>query len=192
MEIYLIRHTALAIEKNICYGQSDVDVADCFEVEATRIRSMLPDTIEVVYASPMKRCKKLAAFLFPKHEIEYLDDLKEINCGKWELKNWNDINQDELNAWMKDFVNRCFPDGENLIDLSHRALNAFSKINQSANSSVAIVTHAGVIRSILSFITQTPLCDCFKNFKLEFGDIIQIKKRSDESFVITPLMHALR
>ncbi|TAH03053.1 MAG: hypothetical protein EAZ16_08610 [Sphingobacteriales bacterium] len=32
-----------------------------------------------------------------------------------------------------------------------------------------IVTHGGVIRSILSFITNTQLADSFKVFKLHYG-----------------------
>ena len=33
MEIYLIRHTTPKIEKGICYGQADLNVADSFEEE---------------------------------------------------------------------------------------------------------------------------------------------------------------
>lgn len=180
MEIYLIRHTTPVIEKNICYGQSDIDVADCFQTEACRIKSLLPNTIKAVYASPLKRCKILAEFLFPQHQIEYLNDLREINCGKWELRNWDDIEQDQLNMWMKDFVNTCFPGGENFIDLYNRVIKAFNTISHQGNSPLAIVSHAGVIRSILSHITQTPLTDCFRNFKLQFGDIVQLKKSDDQ------------
>lgn len=34
MKIYLIRHTTPHIEKGICYGQTDLDVAETFNNEA--------------------------------------------------------------------------------------------------------------------------------------------------------------
>ena len=33
MEIYLVRHTTPAIEKGVCYGQTDLNVAETFEEE---------------------------------------------------------------------------------------------------------------------------------------------------------------
>jgi len=33
MEIYLIRHTTPDVAKGICYGQTDLDVANTFEEE---------------------------------------------------------------------------------------------------------------------------------------------------------------
>jgi alpha-ribazole phosphatase len=41
-------------------------------------------------------------------------------------------------------------------------------------SDVAIVTHGGVIRSILTGITLTPLADSFKVFSLNYGCVVRI------------------
>ena len=42
MEIYLIRHTSVSVEAGICYGQSDVPVAESFAAEAAQVRAKLP------------------------------------------------------------------------------------------------------------------------------------------------------
>jgi len=41
-EIYLIRHTTPKVEKGICYGQTDLNLADTFEQEKERILKIIP------------------------------------------------------------------------------------------------------------------------------------------------------
>jgi alpha-ribazole phosphatase len=43
MEIYLVRHTETVCEKGICYGQSDVALAEPFELIFENIISQLPN-----------------------------------------------------------------------------------------------------------------------------------------------------
>lgn len=176
MEIYLIRHTTPDIEKNICYGQSDIGVHSSFFEEAKKIKERLPDNIQKIYSSPLIRCKKLAEYLFPAQQIEYLNELAEINCGDWELKNWNEIDPLKLNEWMADFVNVPYPGGESFIQFNKRVIDLFSRICVTFPS-IVLITHAGVIRSILSFITKTPLSMAFSQFKPGYGSMIAIKKR---------------
>jgi alpha-ribazole phosphatase len=175
MEIYLIRHTATAIGKGVCYGQSDLDVHDSFLQDAVKIKSLLPDEIEQAYSSPLKRCRKLSQFLFPEQEIIYYNELKEIHCGEWEEKRWDEIDETILNFWMKDFVNVCFPGGENFLQLSGRVNRIFDEICNSDKSPIAVVTHAGVIRSLLCRMTNTPLEDAFTNFKVSFGNVMSVE-----------------
>jgi alpha-ribazole phosphatase len=179
MEIYLIRHTAPAIDKGICYGQSDVAVSSNFFHDAQEIKKRIPPNIKAIYSSPLTRCRQLAEFLFPGQQIEYMDELKEINCGRWELKSWEQIDKDELDHWMKNFVHVCFPGGESLLQLHERVVNAFSSISQSGHSPVAIITHAGVIRSILSFALGTPISECFTHYNPAFGAVIHIPQRGN-------------
>ena len=175
MEIYLVRHTAPDVAKGICYGQADIDVTPTFLTEAAIIQKHLPENIGTVYSSPLKRCKKLAEYLFAGHAIQLHNDLKEINCGQWELKAWDDIPKAVIDPWMKDFVTVRIPDGESYEDLYHRVKNAFLHIQQKGKGgSVVIVAHGGVLRSILSYITNTPLKDSFAAFTLHYGCVIKI------------------
>lgn len=192
MEIYLIRHTTPAVAKGICYGQSDLNVTATFTSEAAVIQRYLPDHVAAVYSSPLKRCKILAEYLFNEHTIQLHHELKEINCGKWEMQLWDDIPKQEIEPWMNDLINVPIPGGESYQELFERVRDWFvqiiSKHGNSARESnsdadpeaIVIVAHGGILRSILSHITQTPLADSFKAFSLHYGCVIKIVSVNDE------------
>jgi alpha-ribazole phosphatase len=173
MEIYLIRHTTPAIVKGLCYGQTDLDVTDSFTQEANGIQPHLPATITAVYSSPLQRCSKLAQILFPNHNIVYQPNLKEVNCGEWEMQHWDEIPKQVLQPFMADFVNIAMPGGESYMDLFNRVVDCFNTVLQQPKPA-AIVAHGGVIRSILSYITNTPLIDSFNAFKLYYGCVVKL------------------
>jgi alpha-ribazole phosphatase len=181
MEIYLIRHTRPDVARGVCYGQSDIDVTESFYDEAAVIRSVLPPGIEAVHASPLQRCSKLAAHLFPGHVIEHDAALKEINCGDWELQEWDALPREALDVWMADFVNVAIPGGENYVQLYERNARCFERI-AAKGQRAAIVAHGGVIRSILSYITQTPLRDSFGKFTIHYGCVVKLA-RTEDGFV---------
>jgi alpha-ribazole phosphatase len=173
MEIYLIRHTRPAVAKGVCYGQADIDVTETFLQEASIIQAHLPQQVAVVHSSPLQRCSKLATHLFPTHTLQLHNSLMEINCGHWELQAWNDIPAAETAPWMADFVNVRIPGGENYIDLYDRVQRKFFELAAQVLPAV-IVAHGGVIRSILSAITDTPLQDSFQAFTLHYGCVIKL------------------
>jgi alpha-ribazole phosphatase len=173
MSIYLIRHTTPLVEKGVCYGQSDIDVTDSFHTEAALIQSALPETIDRVYSSPLMRCHKLANYLFPAHTISMEPRLMELHCGEWELLHWDAIPPEVIDPWMKDFVNVCIPGGESYVQMHSRVTQCFTQIAEGATPA-AIVTHGGVIRSILAHITQTPLVDSFGAFKIHYGCVMRL------------------
>ena len=177
-EIYLIRHTTPAVEKGTCYGQADLDVTESFFDEAALIKQYLPAHIQSVYASPLQRCSKLAQHLFPSHNILFHDELKEINCGEWELKKWDDIPQEIVMPWMNDFVNVRIPGGESYLDLFERTTTIFESI-AAKKETAAIVSHGGVLRSILSHLTDTALIESFNIFKLQYGCVVKLHVHED-------------
>lgn len=178
MEIYLIRHTTPLVEKGFCYGQSDLDITSSFDEESRLIKDILPNTIEQVYSSPLKRCTLLAAAIFPGKTVELHDDLREINCGDWEMQSWDAIPKEELQPWMDDFVNIPIPGGESYTELHERVTRCFDSILQH-KVSLAIIAHGGVIRSILSHITHTPLKDSFNAFSLHYGCVIKLQQQGN-------------
>ncbi|OQP50887.1 hypothetical protein A4H97_03415 [Niastella yeongjuensis] len=172
--IYLIRHTTPLIEKGICYGQLNIDVTDSFEAEASQIQQVLPADIGQVYSSPLMRCHKLASYLFPGQTIHLEPALMELACGEWEGVHWDAIPSEVIDPWMKDFVNVAIPGGESYTQMHSRVTQCFTRIAEGPKP-VAIVTHGGVIRSILSHITNTPLVDSFGAFKISYGCVMQLQ-----------------
>lgn len=161
MEIYVIRHTQVAISKNICYGQTDVPLNETFIEEMRHLKEKLPNDFTQVYSSPLSRCKELAENL-KLGNIQFENDLMEVNFGEWENMNWKDINQIDLNIWMNDFVNEAPPKGESLQSLYNRIENFLNKLNINDNSKLLLITHAGVIRCIWAYLLKIPLENIFK------------------------------
>jgi alpha-ribazole phosphatase len=190
MEIYLIRHTTPDIVKGLCYGQTDLDVIDTFLQEAEQIKPHLPATITTVYSSPLQRCSKLANVLFPIHTIIYHAHLQEINCGDWEMQHWDDIPRQALQPFLADFVNVAMPSGESYIDLYNRVIDCFHQITNQPKP-IAIVAHGGVIRSILSYITNTPLIEAFNIFKLYYGCVVKIIADNNDGLIYQILHNIL-
>lgn len=177
MEIYLVRHTETVCKKGVCYGQSDVDLVEPFDLVFEKILSQLPSEA-IIFSSPLKRCVILAEYLeknIKTISFEKEERLMEMNFGDWELKNWNNIPQEELNPWMEDFVNIKVSNGESFVEL-HQRVGDFLSDQTSKNiaNPIIIVAHAGVIRSILCHQTSLPLKDAFNN-KVDFGQVIKIE-----------------
>lgn len=172
MEIYLVRHTTPKIDKGICYGQSDLDTTASFDSESKEILKKIPfDSDTKVYSSPSQRCTQLATLFNSNFKKD--KRILEMNFGHWELKKWDDIPLEEINPWMKDFVNVKVPNGESYVELDKRA-NAFFKevLNEGASKNI-IVCHAGIIRSILARLTETALKDSF-DIKIVYGQVSKI------------------
>ena len=171
MEIYLVRHTETACEKGICYGQSDVELKTPYELQFDQIKQQIPADA-IVYSSPLLRCIQLAKYL--SDSVITDSRLMEMHFGDWELKNWNTIPEADYTPWMNDFVNVAVPNGESFVDLHHRVMDFWTeKITQNKTEKIVLVTHAGVIRSILCKLTNLPLKDAFTN-KVDFGAVIKI------------------
>jgi alpha-ribazole phosphatase len=176
--IYLIRHTTPAVARAMCYGQTDLDVTETFRQEAETIRQVLPDTIGRVYSSPLKRCTLLATELFPDRPVRLSAALMEIHCGDWEMRAWDELPPEEVGPWMADFVRVRVPGGESYLDLHERVTRCWENITRE-DGDIAIVAHGGVIRSILSGITDTSLIDSFKAFSLHYGCVIRVFEAGD-------------
>lgn len=173
MEIYLIRHTTPKVDKGVCYGQTDLELAPTYPEEFDVLLKKIPNDFDRVFSSPLHRCSKLAMHISSDVTID--PRLMELDFGEWENRRWEDIELSALNRWMDDFVNIPPPKGESFIDLQNRVAPAWVKITKQSVEKIAIVTHAGVIRIILSEILGFPLQNSF-NIKLDYGKVCKIRK----------------
>lgn len=172
MEIYLVRHTETVCEKGICYGQSDVGLLEPYLPLFDTIKSQIPAD-SIVYSSPLARCTVLADYLSPTVITD--SRLMEMHFGDWEMQKWDAIPEDVLTPWMNNFVDVSVPNGEAFTDLYDRVVDFLeTELDKNTDKSRVIVTHAGVIRSILCKISNLPLKDAFQN-KVGFGAVIKIE-----------------
>ncbi len=176
MDIFLIRHTTPDITYGTCYGFADLDLAPTFMEEAARIRNVLPEKIFSVTASPLQRCSKLADVLFgPGFRTD--ERLREVNFGDWEMLPWSEIADTTPKNWMADYLTDPMPNGESYTQLYDRSVTAFEEIIRQQQDS-AIVTHGGVIRSILAHVTRTPLNESY-DIRVEYGRVVHLHRNGN-------------
>ncbi|MCE7059170.1 alpha-ribazole phosphatase [Dyadobacter sp. CY343] len=177
MEIYLIRHTKPLLTPGLIYGHLEVELEAGFETEIDNIKSQLPIHLDAVYSSPATRCTLLAKEINPKYQID--ERLRELHFGDWEGKTWDTVDQDNLKLWMEDFVHVRVPGGESMLDLKGRVEDFFRILNQQPEERIAVVTHGGVIRLLLTLLADKPLHQCFE-MKVDYASVFKIDRLSTD------------
>ncbi len=178
MEIYLIRHTEVAVGRSIAYGQTDVALADNYAEQYYRLRSLLPPAPSLLFSSPLSRCRQLAdSIASHSHSTVQTDDrLKELHFGDWENRAWSAIPSAELDPWMADFANLRTPNGESFQDLADRVgsfWEELTRIQRPTDGPVFVVTHGGVIRVWLCLFLGLPLSNAFR-IHLDYGSLTKV------------------
>jgi alpha-ribazole phosphatase len=173
MILTAIRHTSVDVPSGICYGITDVPLAATFQEEAAQIQAELGNRqFDRIYSSPLKRCSQLVSRLFPEKIIFSEDRLKELNFGNWEMEEWNTIfNSPEGKVWFEDYTGTSCPNGESFAYLVLRVKSFLDGLKVYENESVAIITHAGVIRALMCLLQQKTAEQAF-NTSLKYGEIV--------------------
>lgn len=173
MRITFIRHTSVATEPGVCYGQSDVDVSDTFVSEAQKLYANLQQhSFDAVYCSPLLRCRKLASFCgFPYPTVD--NRLMELYFGDWEMKSWNSINDPQLQHWFDNWITETPTQGESFQSMLNRVEEFWEELKGLPYQHVAIFTHAGVIRAAGVINHQFVAAKAFE-FKIEYGDFYEL------------------
>lgn len=152
MRLHLIRHPRPALAAGICYGSSDVPASEEDLREALlRLPPRLPARVPVL-SSPLLRCKELAMQLAGAlHAAPPVVDarLAEMHFGDWELKSWDAIPRDEIDAWASDTANYRPGGGESVIEVAVRLAAFLADAHRFGSEDIVVVTHAGVIRLLL-------------------------------------------
>ncbi|HLA34655.1 MAG TPA: alpha-ribazole phosphatase family protein [Rhodocyclaceae bacterium] len=149
MRLHLIRHPPPEVAPGVCYGRSDLALAEDAQIVAARLRPLLP-TNAPVYSSPLQRCRQLADCLHPAPQFDRR--LMEIDFGVWEMQTWQTIGRDALDAWAADPSGFAPPGGESPRQLMQRVAEFYREIHAQsiveATAEVIVVTHAGVMKAL--------------------------------------------
>lgn len=163
MEIYLIRHTSVAVPRGTCYGFTDVPLNDTFEAEAAVTKSRLDGLhFDHVYTSPLSRAARLAAFCgYPDAERD--DRLKEMNMGEWEMQEFDSIEDARLREWFEDYLNTPTTGGESFRDLYARVASFLEELRHKPYKRVAVFAHGGVLICARAYAGQVTVEAGFEN-----------------------------
>jgi alpha-ribazole phosphatase len=186
MDIVLIRHPAVAVDAGICYGFSDVPLADDPEASAASLAMHLA-TLQmppprVLLSSPLTRCATVAAAMANDFGCPLSVDhsLKEMDFGAWEQQRWDQIDRAMLDHWAADFHHAREHGGESVAQFVARVeawLDAFAHTREL--SPAYVVTHAGVIRVIASLTLGIPV-ERALNWSIDMAGVVWLR-RDDES-----------
>lgn len=173
MALILLRHTTPNIAAGVCYGRTDLDVAETFPAEAERAFRALPH-LDYIVTSPLTRCLRLAQFVSDRVGLPVEQDIRvrEMDFGSWEGKAWSVIPRGELDQWAGDFYSARPHGGENVAMLHARTLEAINHWNRQDKTGL-LVTHAGVIRAALA---RGEMAGDFQT-NIDFGGFVSIPSR---------------
>jgi alpha-ribazole phosphatase len=154
----LVRH--LETDESLrgrAYGALDVPLSARGVRQAEQLASSLEALpLEAVYSSPLRRALETAGPVARRHGLEPIatEALRELDFGEVEGLLYEEVeaNRPELfSSWMREPTRTTFPGGESFADLRARVLPAVEQIRTAhAGRAVAVVSHGGVIRTILA------------------------------------------
>lgn len=184
--IYLVRHGEIEKgEEKRFIGQVEVPLSIKGHLQAVYLGDEFKKyDFKHIFCSDISRCVKTAEIIAHKQdkEITVLNELREINLGKWDGKTFKEIKEKypkEFNERGENFTSFCPPEGESFEDLSKRILPVFKDITEKAMGDILIVSHAGVNRVILCDLLGIPLDDIFSVHQ-DYGCINLIEKNKDK------------
>ena len=155
-EFLFIRHAETDMAGTFC-GHSDppINLRGAQQIRDL-IESLKSNPLGMVYCSDLQRATATAHAISDAFNIDVVQrsGLREINFGEWEGLSWQQIEQRDphyARRWIEDFPNLPAPGGEIFADFKTRVL---AEVNQlplcPSNKLTAVVTHAGVMRIVLS------------------------------------------
>jgi len=150
MALILLRHTRPEGAEGLCYGRTDLPLADDFAAEAARLARDLPPFTRIL-SSPLGRCLRLAQALAAARARPLSIDprLAEMDFGRWEGQRWDAIARAELDLWAADLTGARPHGGESVAELAARSRAALNAA-LSGPVPVLVVCHAGVIKAALA------------------------------------------
>lgn len=156
-QIHLIRHGAFEEMKKGAYiGTKDVELSEdgIEELKTLDAEFIYPGT-PVIFTSPLKRCLKTCEVIYPDIKPIVIDQLSECSFGEWEGLTADDLSDnEEFKLWLAGSTEVKPPKGESGADFTRRVCNIFQDIVdgliKTGNTNCVIVTHGGVIMTLLS------------------------------------------
>ena len=160
-ELFLVRHAETEHNvSGITQGWSDSALSPRGQAQvialAARVAQLKPDAL---FCSPLERAMSTARPIAEATglEIVSLDDLREMNYGRWEGQSFRDIRVHDADAarrWFEDPDAPC-PGGESHNDVRERMIRAFAAAASSARP--VIVTHGTAIRIGATVLLDAPV-----------------------------------
>lgn len=137
-------------------GHTDVALSPEGEAQLVQMKDeFVYAPVQAVFTSPLKRCLRTAEILYPENKPLIIDGFIEYNFGEFENKTAEQLEKyEEFPRWLAGEKGVKPPYGESNEEFSKRVCENFEKVAEglmkTGTTSAAIVTHGGVIMTILA------------------------------------------
>ncbi|WZL74941.1 histidine phosphatase family protein [Clostridiaceae bacterium 35-E11] len=169
-KLFLIRHgeTQWNLESR-AQGSQNIQLSEKGIQQAKLLADRIKDyKIDCIYTSNLDRASQTAKLLGNNLNVDVItmNELREMSFGKWEGLTNAQIQEnykENYVVWRSKPHEATIPDGENLIDVQKRALEAIGKIlDSNKNKNIVIVSHGVTIKSIILGIMDMDLSNFYK------------------------------
>ena len=173
--ILVARHPRPRIGARVCYGRTDVPLAEPAEAGADALLAAIgPDPVERIVSSPLLRAALVARAVAARTGVPlHTDDrLAEMDFAAWEGLAWSSIPRAEIDAWAADPLRYRPGGGESVADVLLRVRRAWTGVASSADNTL-VVTHAGPIRCLLHIAQGVPILDAIQA-SIAYGSVLRL------------------
>ena len=156
-KIHLICHGRTDENLNGLYiGRLDIPLGGKGRAELRRLQEeFFYPGAQKIYTGPLSRCRETAALLYPNRWTQVMEEFNECDLGDFEGKSPAKLQDDlRFSQWLKGDFSVAPPGGESgqaLLARSSAGLDAvFRDMMKLKISNAAVVTHGGIIMSLLA------------------------------------------
>ncbi len=194
-EIIIIRHGETEWNKTGRFqGHSDVPLSAEGRTQAETLgKNLIVDHVDAIYASDLTRAMETAAPLAARFGLPVISDpqLRELNFGAWEGRNFNDVNAENPNA-MKNFYTdpeqADIPESEPFPEFQRRVAGRVREIvAHERGKRVVIVSHGASIRILLADLLSMPIRSIWHLSQLNTA--VNKIRFEDDGFAVVTLMN---
>jgi broad specificity phosphatase PhoE len=161
--VFLVRHgvTPWHAERRVL-GQRDIPLSpEGLEQARTAARALLGVKLAEVLSSPLQRAVQTAEVIGQEFSIDVARDprLSDFKLGKWTGMSYAEVGATvEYQRFLREPDTTTIPGGENLEEIRRRATAAIEQAlsDSPSGDAVAVVTHAGIIRVLLTHYMGSP------------------------------------
>lgn len=192
MKIHLVRHgeTIANREKKYLGISHSPFTKQGVEKNKENIEKLSTIKYDAIYTSPSLRCKNIAEEVYKqkKDKLQVIEDkrLIEMNFGIFENMTWEETKEqypEEYKKWCENPTSYKLSEGESQEEVEKRVEDFVNEIKYSRNKEVVVITHGGVIRTIIASVLQLEQEEKWK-FKIQPGAIITIEIIENYAYLV--------
>lgn len=187
---FLIRHASCNGLGRTLWGRTpEVCLNEKGKLQAERLANRFSGIrLRAIYSSPLERAVETAETIARTMSLEVIKSpaFEEINFGDWTGKSFETLSSDE--TWRRFNTHRSatrIPGGESFLEVQDRTVRELDALaSQYGSASVAIVSHADVIKAAVGYFSATPI-DLLERLEISPCSVSVIAMDGDTTRLLT-------